>query len=62
MEQTLNARPITPVSTDSRDLEALAPNQFLLEHYAASYSSLSPWENFDHKKRYARAQSYVDAI
>ena len=30
VEQTLNARPITPVSSDPSDLEALTPNHFLL--------------------------------
>ena len=30
IEQALNPRPITPVSTDSRELEALTQNHFLL--------------------------------
>ena len=30
VEQTLNARPLTPVSSDVNDLEALIANQFLL--------------------------------
>ena len=30
VEQTLNARPLTPVSSDVNDLEALTPNPFLL--------------------------------
>ena len=30
VEQALTSRPITPVSTDSSELEALTPNQFLL--------------------------------
>ena len=30
VEQTLNARPLTPVSSDVNDLEALTPNHFLL--------------------------------
>ena len=30
IEQTLNARPLTPVSSDVVDLEALTPNHFLL--------------------------------
>ena len=31
VEQTLNARPLTPVSSDVNDLEALTPNHFLLQ-------------------------------
>ena len=31
VEQTLNARPITPASDDPEDLEALTPNHFILE-------------------------------
>ena len=30
VEQTLNARPLTPLSDDLEDLEALTPNDFLL--------------------------------
>ena len=30
VEQTLNARPLTPVSSDAADLEAITPNDFLL--------------------------------
>ena len=30
VEQTLNARPLTPVSSDATDLEAITPNHFLL--------------------------------
>ena len=30
VEQTLNARPITPAGDDPADLEALTPNHFLL--------------------------------
>ena len=62
VEQLLNARPITPVSSDPHDLEALTPNHFILGHSAASFPSLSFEDNFDHKKRYARAQSYANAV
>ena len=62
VEQALNSRPITPVSTDSRELEALTPNHFLLGQNATSFPSLLPGEHFDHKKRYVRAQSYANAI
>ena len=49
IEQALNSRPIIPISTDSRELEALTPNHFLL----------LPGEHFDHKKNNVRAQSYA---
>ena len=49
VEQSLNARPITAVSTNPLDLEALTPNHFILGQYAASFPSLSFEENFDHK-------------
>ena len=62
VEQALNSRPITPVSTDSRELEALTPNHFLLGQHATSFPSLLPGEHFDHKKTYVRAQSYANTI
>ena len=62
VEQALNLRPITPVSTDSCELEALTANYFLLGQHAASFPSLLPGEHFDHRKRYVRAQSYANAI
>ena len=62
VEQSLNARPITAVSSDPLDLEALTPNHFILGQHAASFPSLSFEENFDNKKRFARAQSYANAI
>ena len=34
VEQALNSRPITPVSTDSRELEELTPNHFLPGQHA----------------------------
>ena len=61
MEQSLNARPLVPASADATDLDALTPNHFLLG--TAGSSLLSHCEcNFDHRKRYARAQAYSDAI
>ena len=62
VEQSLNARPITAVSTNPLGLEALTPNHFILGQHAASFPLLSFEENFDHKKRFARAQSYANAI
>ena len=63
VEQSLNARPITAVSITPLDLETtLTPNHFILGQHAASFPSLSFEENIDHKKRFARAQSYANAI
>ncbi|XP_063725777.1 uncharacterized protein LOC134853677 [Symsagittifera roscoffensis] len=62
VEQFLNARPITAVSSDPLDLEALTPNHFILGQHAASFPSLSFEENFDHKKWFVRAQSYANAM
>ena len=62
VEQSLNARPITAVSFNPLDLEALTPNHFILGQHAASFPSLSFEKNFDHKKRFDRAQSYANAI
>ena len=62
IEQSLNARPITVVSSNPLDLEPLTPNHFILGQQAASFPSLRFEENFDHKKRFARAQSYANAI
>ena len=62
VEQALNSRPITPVSTDSHELEALTRNHFLLGQHATSFPSVLPGERFDHKKRYVRAQLYANAI
>ena len=45
LEQSLNARPITAVSSDPLDLEALTPNHFILGQHAASFPSLSFEEN-----------------
>ena len=61
VEQSLNARPITAVSSNRLDLEALTSNHFIFGQHASSFPSLSFEENFDHKKRFARAQSYANA-
>ena len=61
VEQSLNARPLVPTSTDATDLDALTPNHFLLGTARSSLPSHSNYD-FDHRKRYARAQAYSDAI
>ena len=63
VEQTLNARPLTPVSSDPNEFDALCPNYFLLGRPSSSLPSINPAVNdFDHRKRFARAQAYANAI
>ena len=62
VEQALNSRLITPVSTDSCEFEASTPNHFLLGQQATSLPSLLHGEHFNHNKRYVRAKSYANAI
>ena len=62
VEGSLNARPLTPVSDDPDSLEDLTPNHFLLGQHSLKFPSLRSSENYSHSKRYARAQSYANAI
>ena len=51
VEQTLNARPLTQVSSDATDLEAITPNHFLLGNKSLCLPYLSESEQFvDHRK------------
>ena len=61
VEQSLNARPLVPASADATDLDALTPNHFL---HGTSSSVLPSHQqaDIDHRKRYARAQTYSDTI
>ena len=61
VEQSLNARSLVPASADATDLDALTPNHFLLGTAGSSLPSHSNCD-FDHRRRYARAQAYSDAI
>ena len=61
VEQCLNARPITPVSPEATDIDALTPNHFLLGTATSTLPSHFRPE-IDHRKRYVRAQAYSDAI
>ena len=47
VEQTFNARPLTPVSSDVNDLEALTPNHFLLGNRNACLPYLPCAEEFN---------------
>ena len=62
VESSLNSRPLTPVSDDPDSLEASTPNHFLLGQHSLTFPSLRSSENYSHAKRYARAQSYANAI
>ena len=62
VEGSLNALPRTSVSDDPDSLEALTPNHFLLGQHSLTFPSLKSSENYSHSKRYARAQSYSNAI
>ena len=61
VEQSLNARPQVLASADATVLDAVVPNQFSLGTVASSLPSHSNCY-FDHRKPYACAQAYADAI
>ena len=54
-------RPLTSVSNDPTEIEALTPNHFLLVGPCSSFPSLDSCD-INHRKRYARAQAYADSI
>ncbi len=63
VEQTLNARPLVPVSSDPNDLDALKPNHFLLGRPSTSlptYFCDSPL--FNYWKQFVKPQAFADAI
>ena len=62
VEQSLNARPLTEVSSDPNEIEALTPNHFLIGQRSVSFPSIATDEHFDHRKRFLRAQGYANAI
>ena len=63
VEQTLNARSLTPVSSDATDLEAITPNHFLLGNKNLCLPYLSGAEQFvDHRKLFRQTQAYADLI
>ena len=47
----LNSRPLTPVSTDPCDLNALTPNDFILGEYSTGIPSVFGNNEFNHRKR-----------
>ena len=60
VEQTLNARPLTPVSSDATDLEAITPNHFLLGNKNLCLPYLSGAQQFvDHRKLFRQTQAFM---
>ena len=59
VEQTLNARPLTPVSDDPEDLEALTHNHFLLGRPVVAAPLMPDADRYvDCRKMYKVAQAY----
>ena len=63
VEQLLNARPLTAVSSDVNDLEALTPNHFLLGR-STVYLPVGLVQTNDHSHRrvFCQAQCYTELI
>ena len=62
VDNALNSRPLTPVSADPCDLNAITPNHFLLGEHSTGIPSVVGNDEFGYRKRYARAQSYANSI
>ena len=62
VEMTLNNRPLTYVSNDPSEMDAITPNHFFFGFRLSMLPSLVESEDFDHRKWYLRAQSYADSI
>ena len=58
VEKILNDRPITPVSSDPQDLEALTPNHILLLHRNSS----SPPDKFEESDRFKARWKHVQVL
>ena len=63
VEQTMNARPLTSVSSDANDLEAFTPNHFLLGNKNICLPYLPCAEEFvDPRKLFRQTQAYAYLI
>ena len=63
VEQTLNARLITPASDDPEDLEALTPKHFILGHPKVCIPFIPSAEVYsNHRKMFPSCQVYLDMI
>ena len=63
VEQTLNARPITPSSDDPEDLEALTPNHFIIGRANVCIPFIPNAEVYaNHRKMFRSSQAYADMI
>ena len=63
VEQILNGRPLTPVSSDVSDLNALTPSDFLIGRESKCLPYIPAAEQFvDHRKLFKQAQAYADLI
>ena len=54
--------PITPIRADPCNLNPITPNHFLLGECSSGIPSVVGNNEFDHRKPYARAQSYANPI
>ena len=63
VEQTLNAKPLTTVSSDANDLEALTSKHFLPGNRTICLPYLPSAEEFvDHRKLFRQTQAYANLI
>ena len=62
VEHALKSCPLTTVSADSCDLNAITPNHFILGEYSTSIPSVVGNHELDYRKHYAPAQPYANAI
>ena len=62
-EQMLNAKPLTPLSSDVNDLESITPNHMLLLNKNVCLPYVPCAEEFvNHRKLFRQTQAYSDLI